>query len=91
LLVGIRNNMDISIHHPSKEMPAEVAMSLNRHERRRLGKLNNLKIPGSNREDLKLKVIAVMKKKRMPEFLITFYNTNNRMPTEVEYKELQDA
>lgn len=68
----------------------QEAMGMNRHERRVMGKVNGVKIPGTNNAHLKLKVIANMREKNMPEYLIEFYDKNNRMPTEAEYLTLQN-
>lgn len=82
---------DLSIHHPRMPLSGAEAMGMNRHERRSLGKLNGVKIPGSNNAHIRIAVIKKMKERKMPQYLIDFYSKENRMPNEEEFKTLQDA
>lgn len=82
--------IDPGIHHPLKTISGQEAMGLSRRERRILGKQNGVKIPGNNTIHIKLQVIKRLKEKNFPEFLIEFYDKNNRMPTDLEFKKLQD-
>lgn len=67
-------------------------MSLNRHQRRALAKANGLKnIPGSNRIHLKNALMNKMREKGMPQDILDFYDSHNRMPSEIEFNEMRNG
>lgn len=47
--IRIDNNGRIEVTDKNRKAVSAMFMSLNRHERRRLGKINDMKIPGSTK------------------------------------------